>query len=285
VKNKIKTKIFLDSGDPADTKKIKKIFSSLNGQTTNPSLIAKNPQVIKKIKEGKKFSSEELIQLYKKIVRKIAKEIPKGSISIEVYADNNTTSDEILNACRKFSSWISNAHIKIPITKEGLKAAEQAVKEGINVNMTLCFSQKQAAAVYSATKGSKKGQVFISPFIGRLDDIGINGVDLIANILKMYKKGDGHVEVLAASIRNLGHLLYCFNLKCDIVTVPAKVLKEWSETNFNTPNGNKNKQKLKKLKYDNNISIDSLWKSVNIKNKLTDQGIKKFCDDWNNLIK
>ncbi len=96
-------------------------------------------------------------------------------------------------------SWIPNAHVKFPTSREGLEAAGRAVKEGLRVNMTLCFTQEQAAAVYSATAGAKKGDVFISPFIGRLDDRGENGMDLIENIQKMYGTGDGHVEVLTAS--------------------------------------------------------------------------------------
>ena len=85
--------------------------------------------------------------------------------------------------------WIPNAHVKFPTSAEGLKAAEKAIGLGLRVNMTLCFSQAQAAAVYAATRGARKGQVFVSPFIGRLDDRGENGMDLIANILRMYAKG------------------------------------------------------------------------------------------------
>ncbi len=101
--------------------------------------------------------------------------------------------------------------------------------------MTLCFSQAQAAAVYAATRGAKKGEVFVSPFIGRLDDRGENGMDLIANILKMYGKGDGHVEVLTASVRTLDHLLCAIKLGSDIITAPLAVLKEWKEKGLPMP--------------------------------------------------
>ena len=97
-------------------------------------------------------------------------------------------------------TWIANAYVKYPCTHEGLRAAEMSVQKGIRVNMTLCFSQEQAAAVYVATKGSKE-PVYVSPFVGRLDDQGEDGMDLVRNIKKMYSRSDGHVHVLAASIR------------------------------------------------------------------------------------
>ena len=118
-----------------------------------------------------------------------------------------------------------------------MRAAEQSVGSNIRVNVTLCFSQAQAAAVYAATKGAKV-PVYVSPFVGRLDDIGENGVDLVANIKRMYAIGDRHVAVLAASIRNLEQLLYCFSLETDLVTVPAKVLDDWARHGFPMPDGN-----------------------------------------------
>ena len=112
----------------------------------------------------------------------------------------------------------------IPCTHEGLRAAQMSVQKSIRVNMTLCFSQEQAAAVYAATKGSKE-PVYVSPFVGRLDDRGEDGMDLVRNIKKMYERGDGHVHVLAASIRSVNHLpcLACsFALSAELATVPAK---------------------------------------------------------------
>jgi transaldolase len=99
-----------------------------------------------------------------------------AGVSIEVFADLNTTSDEMLNQGREMNSWIPNAYIKYPCTAEGLKAAQRSVAEGIRVNITLCFSQQQAAAIYAATKGSQ-APAYVSPFVGRLDDVGQNGVD------------------------------------------------------------------------------------------------------------
>ena len=136
---------------------------------------------------------------------------------------------------REMFSWIPNAHVKFPSSREGLSAAEQAVQKGLRVNLTLCFSQEQAAAVYAATRGAKKGQVFVSPFIGRLDDRGENGMDLIAHILRMYGKGDGHVEVLTASVRTMDHLLYALKLGSDIITAPLTLLKQWGEKGLPLP--------------------------------------------------
>src|SRR5262249_27404164 len=110
---------------------------------------------------------------------------------------------------RDMFSWIPNAYVKYPCTSEGLKAAERSVREGIRVNLTLCFSQEQAAAVYVATRGTH-APAYVSPFISRLDDIGQNGMDFVTNIKRMFARS-GHVWVLAASIRSLAHLLCCFS--------------------------------------------------------------------------
>lgn len=277
----LKTKIFLDSGDPKATKEMLGLLGFLDGQTTNPTLIAK----ILEVEEGNKFNIKELLNFYKNIIREISNLIPNNSVSIEVYANKNTTAKEMLDQAREMFSWISSAHIKFPTNKEGLAAAESAVKEGMKINMTLCFSQEQAAAVYSATKGAKKGQVFVSPFVGRLDDRGENGMQLIENILKMFKNGDGHVEVLTASVRNLNHFLYAINLGSDIITSPISVLKEWKEKelimsgdDFVYDAGN-----LKEILYQE-IDLNKNWQEFNISHELTDIGIKKFSDDWNSLI-
>jgi transaldolase len=101
---------------------------------------------------------------------------------------------------RQMYTWIPNAYIKYPCTHEGLRAAQMSIREGIRVNLTWYFSQDQAAAVYSATKGTK-APAYVSPFVGRLDDRGENGMDLVKNIREMYKPNDHHVKVLAATIR------------------------------------------------------------------------------------
>ena len=132
-------------------------------------------------------------------------------------------------------SWIPNAYIKYPCTHQGLRAARISVERGIRVNMTLSFLQEQAAAVYAATREAKE-PVYVSPFIGRLDDRGDNGIDVVRNILKMYQTGDHHVQVLAASIRHLDHLLCSFALNAELATVPEKVLQAWAAKGTPLPN-------------------------------------------------
>lgn len=278
----LKTKIFLDSGDVNETREIKKILGFLDGQTTNPTLIAKNPQAQERLARGEKFAEQEVWQFYKKVVEEISTEIPDGSVSVEVYADEATSSDLMFQMGSKIFTWIPNAHIKYPTTKAGLEAAERSIKEGMRVNMTLVFSQVQSAAVYGATLGAKKGEVFVSPFIGRLDDKGENGMDLIKNTLEMYKKSDGHVEVLAASIRNMNHFLGCLSLGVDIITAPFSLLKEWAEAGMPLE-GVYNKGELKEIPYQD-LDLNLNWSQYDIAHDLTDTGLKKFVEDWRSII-
>ncbi|MBE0426538.1 MAG: transaldolase [Nitrospirae bacterium] len=281
----LKTRIFLDGGDPDETKKIIGLLGFLDGQTTNPTLISKNPAARQRIEGGEKFSREEILEFYGQVVKEISALIPQGSISVEVYADTSTTSEEMIKQSREMFSWIPNAHIKFPITHEGLKAAGKSIKEGLRVNMTLCFTQEQASAVYAATEGAKRGDVFVSPFVGRLDDRGENGMVLISNIIKMYQKGDGHVEVLTASVRNIDHLLYALKLESDIVTAPFKILKEWGEKGLLIP-GNEytyNTKGLKVIPF-KDFDLTKKWQDYNIYHELTDRGIESFSSDWNALI-
>lgn len=282
----LKTKIFLDGGDPDEAREIIKIMGFLDGQTTNPTLISKNPKARERLKKGELFSEEEIINFYRNVVKEISSIIPQGSISIEVYTVTTTKAEQMLKQGREMFSWIPNAHIKFPLSKEGLKAAELAVREGIRVNMTLCFSQEQAAAVYAATLGAKRGNVFVSPFIGRLDDRGENGMDIISNIIKMYKKGDGHVMVLTASVRKIEHLLCALKFGSDIVTVPFKVLKEWAEMGLPVPGSDYvyNPKGLKSIPY-KNIVLTKKWQEYDISHDLTIKGIEKFSSDWDSLIK
>ncbi len=283
--NNLKTKIFLDGADPKETKETLEMLGFLDGQTTNPTLISKNPKAKELIDSGKKSTEKEIWDFYRQTAGEISKIISDGSISLEVYCDSNTTADQMIAKARQLYSWIPNAHIKLPVTKEGLMAAEQLVKENFRINMTLCFSQEQAAAVYSATKGAKKGQIFVSPFIGRLDDRGENGMDLIENIVKMYEKGDGHVEVLTASVRNINHFLYAIKLGSDIITCPFKILKEWYDSGMSLPDSSFVYQKgnLKKISYQN-LNLERSWQDFNISHELTEAGIERFSSDWNALI-
>lgn len=282
----LRTKIFLDSGDPQETKETSSLLGFLDGQTTNPTLVSKNPFAKERFEKGEKFTKEELFGFYKKVVQEIASMIPRGSVSVEVYADKDTKAEQMLEQGREMFSWIQNAHIKFPTTTEGLKAASAAVKEGMRVNMTLCFTQEQAAAVYAATIGATRGQVFVSPFIGRLDDRGENGMQLIENIIEMYKKGDGHVEVLTASVRNLDHYLQAIKLGSDIITNPYKILKEWGDTGSPVPQDDfqYDAGNLRPISYQE-IDLTKNWEEYNILHELTDAGMERFSADWNNLLK
>ncbi len=170
------TKIFLDSGNPAGTKEALQLLGFLDGQTTNPSLVVKHPEIVAARADGKKYSKEEILALYKEIVTEISRLIPNGSVSIEVDADSSSSADLLFYQGAEFFQWIPNAHVKYPAIAAGLTAAEKSIAEKMRVNMTLVFSQRQGAAVYAATGGADRGDVFLSPFIGRLDDIGENGV-------------------------------------------------------------------------------------------------------------
>lgn len=286
----LKTRIFLDSGDSEETRKSLGLLGFLDGQTTNPTLVAKNPEVQVRLKKGEKFARQEIYDFYFETVNKISAIIPHGSVSVEVYSDATTMAEEMLIQTREMFSWIPNAHIKFPITVEGLKAANMAIQENIRVNMTLCFSQEQAAAVHMAVGDSRKGRVFVSPFVGRLDDIGLKGVDLVENILKMYResddKGFGHVEVLAASIRNLEQFLYMIKIGADIITAPFRVLEDWAKSGLVKPEDDFNLQAsdLKPISYRSDVKLVGDWQEINIQHELTDAGLKKFADDWNKLI-
>src|SRR5579864_2368266 len=227
-------KILVDGGDPAETSKIKDLLGFVDGQTTNPSLIAKNPEIRKLLASGRRLSRQEENDEYRNIVRKIAPLVGDAGVSIEVFADLDTPAEQMIAQGRDMFTWIQNAYIKYPCTREGLRAAQMSVGEGIRVNLTLCFSQEQAAGVYAATRGTS-APAYVSPFIGRLDDRGYDGMDLVKNIVQMYRSGDGHVKVLAASIRNLDHLQASFALGADLVTVPGKVLEDWAAAGFPMP--------------------------------------------------
>lgn len=282
----LKTRIFLDGGDPVQTLETRDLLGFLDGQTTNPTLIGKNPEARKRIAEGMKYTEMEILDFYRQVVSTVSDQVPTGSVSVEVFADATTRAETMLLQARQMFSWIPNAHIKFPANFEGLRAAEQAVKEGMRVNMTLCFSEEQAAAVYAATRGAMKGQVFVSPFIGRLDDRGENGMDLVANIIALYKLGDGHVEVLTASVRTLDHLLYAFKLGSDIVTAPFEIIKAWGEKGMPLPRPDYlyPARALRPIPYAD-IGLDKPWQEYDIRHSLTDQGMERFSLDWKTLIR
>lgn len=281
----LKTRIFLDGGDPEETRETVRLLGFLDGQTTNPTLISKNPEARERLKEGRKFRPAELFALYRDVVRQISGMMPHGSVSIEVYSDLSTPAETMLRQGRDMFAWIPNAHIKFPTNTAGLTAAGLAVREGLRVNLTLCFSQEQGAAVYAATLGAKRGDVFISPFVGRLDDRGENGLDLVKNILAMYRKGDGHVEVLTASVRHIEHLLEALRLGSDIITVPFAVLKEWAARGLPLPANDFRYEagKLTPIPF-RDLDLTRDWKTFNLAHDLTVKGMERFSQDWNGLI-
>lgn len=281
------TRIFLDGGDPDETVRIKNLLGFIDGQTTNPSLIAKNPEARARMERGERFSERELLDFYRDVVRKTSELVPpEGSVSIEVYADADTPAEAMVEQGREMNSWIPNAHIKLPIIPAGLEAAEILVKDGIRVNLTLCFTQQQAAAVHAATRGAKPGQVFVSPFVGRLDDQGQDGMTLIRNIHEMLHKHQSHVRLLAASLRNLDHLYYCLFMNVDLVTVPFSVLEQWAKLGapkppfgYGYPAGDLD------FIWPQNLDLNRGWREFDITHPLTDKGLAKFASDWQSLLK
>lgn len=285
-----KCKILVDGGDPLETSRIKQLLGFVDGQTTNPSLIAKNPEVRSRVTSGKLLSRQEENAEYKSIVQAISPLVGDAGVSIEVFADLDTSAEQMLAQGKEMFSWIGNAYIKYPCTHEGLRAAQMSVRESIRVNITLCFSQEQAAAVYGATKGTP-APAYVSPFVGRLDDRGENGMDLVRNIHKMYESSDGHVKVLAASIRHLDHLLAAFALGADLVTVPVKVLEEWAAKGFPLPGKDftyagktSGGTSLKALPY-KPLNLEQPWEKFDISHELTTKGIQRFVEDYQKTLK
>jgi len=280
----LKTKIFLDSGNPVETKEIKASLGFLDGQTTNPSLVAKNPLFAACREKPEGCTNKDLWTAYKAIVTEISPLVPE-SVSIEVYADKDTTAGEMIEKGRELNTWIPNAHVKLPINAAGLEAAEVLTGEGIRVNMTLCFTQAQAAAVYAATRGAKPGDVFLSPFVGRLDDRGEDGMSFIKNVVQMFEGSDGHVQPLVASVRSLDHFLYSLQIGVSLITSPAKILHEWTEAGQPVPDDSYQYDSgdLQPFAYEeHDLSAD--WRTFDLHHPLTDSGIERFASDWNNVL-
>ena len=189
--------IFLDS---ADIKEIEELATTglIDGVTTNPSLAAAS---------GMSFS--ELITQITKLVA--------GPVSAEVIALDAPT---MIAQGRKLAKIASNVTVKVPLTFEGLKACKALVSEDILVNVTLCFSLNQAILA------AKAGATFISPFVGRLDDCGADGMNLIEDIVNTYDKYEIDTLVLAASIRHPQHVYEAARLGADVVTIPGKVFRQ-----------------------------------------------------------
>lgn len=208
-------KFFIDTASIAEIKEANDL-GVLDGVTTNPSLVAK---------EGKEF-----IPLLKEICA-----IVHGPISAEVVS---TEFDGMMKEGRELAKIHENIIVKVPLIKDGLKAVKALKAEGIRTNVTLCFSANQALLA------AKAGAYFISPFVGRLDDISQNGMELIGQIVTIYHNYGYDTQVLVASVRHPLHVIDAAMMGADICTMPFKV-------------------------------IDQL-----IKHPLTDIGIERFLSDW-----
>lgn len=206
---------FIDTANIAEIREAAS-FGILDGVTTNPSLVAR---------EKKDFRT-----LLMEIL-----EIVDGPVSAEVIS---TDAPGMLSEARELASLHRNIVVKIPLIKEGLKAVKILSSEGIKTNVTLCFSPTQALMA------AKAGATYISPFIGRLDDISIDGMELIGQIITIYQNYGFRTQVLAASIRHPIHVLQAAMAGADVATIPFKI-------------------------------IDQMFR-----HPLTDSGLEKFLADW-----
>jgi len=209
-------KFFIDTANLDEIKEANEL-GMIDGVTTNPSLIAKEGDID-----------------FKKHIAKICK-IVKGDVSAEVTALDTAG---MVKEGREYAKIAKNVVVKCPLTLDGIKATRKLTDEGIGVNVTLCFSASQALLA------AKAGAKYISPFIGRLDDISENGMQLIRDILQIYDNYGFVTEVLAASIRHPMHIVECALAGADIATIPFKVINQL------------------------------------VKHPLTDQGLENFLADW-----
>lgn len=193
-------KFFIDTGDVGEIREAH-AMGLVDGVTTNPSLIAKS---------GRK---------YRDVVVEIC-EIINGPISAEVLT---TTYDEMMAEAREWHKVHKNIVVKLPLIPEGLKAVKTCAQEGIRTNVTLCFSANQALLA------AKAGANYISPFIGRLDDISETGMELIGKIVTIYNNYNFETEVLVASVRNPVHVVDAAMIGADICTIPFAVIQQLSK--------------------------------------------------------
>jgi transaldolase len=213
-------KFFIDTGDVGEIREAH-AMGLVDGVTTNPSLIAKS---------GRK---------YRDVVVEIC-ELINGPISAEVLT---TTYDEMMVEAREWHKVHKNIVVKLPLTPDGLKGVKTCAQEGIRTNVTLCFSPNQALLA------AKAGASYISPFIGRLDDISETGMELIEKIVTIYNNYNYETEVLVASVRNPTHIVDAAMIGADICTIPFSVMLQL------------------------------------VKHPLTDVGLKKFVEDAKKIPK
>ena len=189
--------------DTADTGAIAELAATgmVDGVTTNPSLILK--------------SGRDILEVTREICA-----LTDGPVSAEVVS---LDAEGMLAEGRRLAKIADNIAIKVPLTWDGLKACKQLTGEGFMVNVTLCFSANQALLA------AKAGATFVSPFIGRLDDINLDGLELIADIRRIYDNYGFQTQVLAASIRSVNHISQCALIGADVVTAPPEVLKKMAD--------------------------------------------------------
>lgn len=281
----LKTKIFLDSADPSETRQVLDKLGFLDGQTTNPTLLSKNPELSDILKEKNKLSETELLDFYRQTVQKISSMIPTGSISVEVYADEFSSDRDLIVQAENMNSWISNAHIKLPIIKSALKAGEYLLKQGIKLNFTLAFNQKQAAAVHVLSKDVNYGDVFYSSFIGRLFDKKINGIVQLKNVMEMFQKANSKVMILAASFRSYDQFLAALSLKPDIITASREILLEWEKNGLEIPEKPILLNSPETINPETELlDLNQSWEKFDIENSQTADGLQRFAKDWNDIV-
>ena len=189
-------KFFIDSADVAAIAELNDL-GMVDGVTTNPSLILK--------------SGRDIIEVTKEICSFV-----KGPVSAEVVA---LVAADMIAEGRKLAAIAPNIAVKVPLTWDGLKACKVLTGEGFMVNVTLCFSANQALIA------AKAGATFISPFIGRLDDINLDGLELISDIRSIYDNYGFETQILAASIRTVNQVTQCALIGADVITAPPAVIK------------------------------------------------------------
>ncbi|MBI1219065.1 MAG: fructose-6-phosphate aldolase [Rhodobacteraceae bacterium] len=190
-------KFFVDTADVAAIAELNAL-GMVDGVTTNPSLILK--------------SGRDILEVTKEICSIVA-----GPVSAEVVS---LKADEMIAEGRKLADIAPNITVKVPLTWDGLKACKVLSDAGHMVNVTLCFSANQALIA------AKAGATFISPFIGRLDDINMDGLDLIADIRTIYDNYNFKTQILAASIRTVNHVTECARIGADVMTAPPEVIRK-----------------------------------------------------------
>jgi transaldolase len=284
--------VFLDSANPQEIRDFIQQFGFLDGHTTNPSLVAKSPDI--QALQQDKLTEEQLWKAYENIVRQIDTINPSASISVEVYADRQTTGQEMFQQAQQINKWAKNIFVKFPCTPQGLQAATMWTSLGGRANMTLGFTLEQAIAAYQATNiQNSKVNSYFSIFIGRLLDNGIDGIKQTENIVKLYQaRGDGHIQVLASSLRTLEQVQAAVQVGADIITAPYSALKKWGESGFNVPSEPINFQKnltqvnqppLISPKYTEH-SLNKIIPDEMISNDLLWQGLERFARDWHTVI-